>query len=93
MKKNLIKFLTLLLAALLPAIALLGIGIFTPAQYGKTFLGALAPKFARLTTLDEPKIVVVGGSSAAFGLDSALLPRRSACRWSISAFMLRSALS
>lgn len=73
MKKNLIKFLTLLLAALLPAIALLGIGIFTPAQYGKTFLGALAPKFARLTTLDEPKIVVVGGSSAAFGLDSALL--------------------
>ncbi|MBO5269741.1 MAG: hypothetical protein J6B77_03075, partial [Clostridia bacterium] len=36
-------------------------------------LGALSPKIERLKTTTEPKIIVVGGSSVAFGLDSALL--------------------
>lgn len=67
------KFLALLLAVLIPAGALISIGLIVPAQYGMTFLGALAPKYARLTSIDEPKIIVVGGSSTAFGLDSALL--------------------
>ncbi len=67
------KFMALLLAAIIPAIALLSVGLIAPAQYGLTFLGALAPKYERLTTIEEPKIILVGGSSTAFGLDSALL--------------------
>lgn len=74
MKKfNLIKFIALLLAALIPAIGLAAAGILIPAQYANTFLGALAPKFDRLTEIDQPKIIMVGGSSTAFGMDSALL--------------------
>ncbi|MBE6575232.1 MAG: hypothetical protein E7654_03050 [Ruminococcaceae bacterium] len=74
MKKfNLIKFVALLLAALIPAIALLLAGVLIPAQYKLTFLGALAPKYQRLNAIEEPKVILVGGSSTAFGLDSALL--------------------
>ena len=70
---NVQKFLALLLAAIIPAVALFSVGQIVPAQYGLTFLGALSPKYERLTTLEEPKIILVGGSSTAFGLDSALL--------------------
>ena len=74
MKKfNLIKFAALLLAALVPAIALIAAGALIPAQYELTFLGALAPKYERLNAIEEPKVILVGGSSTAFGLDSALL--------------------
>lgn len=44
-------------------------------QYTKTFYGALDEKYERLTSLEEDKIVVVGGSSVAFGLDSAMLEK------------------
>lgn len=71
--KNLTRFLALLLALLLPGAVLLTAGLCIPAQFGHTFLGALAPKYERLIAFEEPKIVVVGGSSVAFGLDSPLL--------------------
>lgn len=67
------KFLALLLAVLIPALALISLGLIVPAQYGLTFLGALAPKYERLNAVEEPKIILVGGSSTAFGLDSGLL--------------------
>ena len=49
--------------------------ISLPKAYSETFYGALNEKYDRLTELDEEKIVVVGGSSVAFGLDSELLER------------------
>ena len=63
----------LIIAVLLPFIAV-GVCTFAiPAQYDLSFLGALSDKYDRLYSIDEPKIVIVGGSSTAFGLDSALL--------------------
>jgi hypothetical protein len=44
-----------------------------PPQYSPTFYGALDEKYLRLTSTQGEKIVVVGGSSVAFGLDSKLL--------------------
>lgn len=49
------------------------VAILTPAQYEHTYLGALDDKYNRLNSIDEPKIVLVGGSSVAFGVDSKAL--------------------
>ena len=55
---------------LLPFILLAVMSARIPAQYGNTFLAGLSPKYERLYSVDEPKIIVVGGSNVAFGLDS-----------------------
>jgi len=67
------RFIALFLAVLLilPVTALLV--IFTPDVYGETFLGALSPKLERLKNTEGERLIVVGGSSVAFGLDSKLL--------------------
>lgn len=44
-----------------------------PPQYENSFSGALDEKFERLTEIEGEKIVVVGGSSVAFGLNSEIL--------------------
>jgi len=46
---------------------------FSEPRYGETFVGALDEKFDRLSSTEEEKIIVVGGSSVAFGIDSALI--------------------
>ena len=61
------------IAILLPFLAIGGAAFALPSQYEKTFLGALRDKLDRLSSIDGAKIVVIGGSSAAFGLDSALI--------------------
>ena len=51
-------------------------GFALPAQYGNTFVGELPAKRALLTAeSDKPRLILVGGSAAAFGVDSALLAR------------------
>lgn len=44
-----------------------------PSVYDNVFVAALGDKYERLLAVDEQKLVVVGGSSVAFGLDSAAL--------------------
>ena len=66
-------FLILLLSVLIPFV-FIGVSVFAvPPVYDETFLGELSAKYALLKETDEPKIVVIGGSSAAFGLDSTLI--------------------
>lgn len=66
-------FLTLLFLLCTPVL-LLVCGFALPAQYDATFLGELKYKAARLAEESEtPRLVLVGGSAAAFGVDSALL--------------------
>ena len=49
-------------------------GFALPAQYGATFVGELPAKRALLAAeSDKPRLIIVGGSAAAFGVDSALL--------------------
>ena len=71
--KNWIKLISLILVVLIPFGAVLGIAFFASPVYDQTFLGGLSLKYDRLNAIDEPKIIVVGGSSVAFGLDSQLL--------------------
>ena len=69
----LVKFIALFLAVLLPIIPICVMIVRIPDTYAETFLGELTYKFQRLKATDEKKIVVVGGSSVAFGLDSEML--------------------
>ena len=49
-------------------------GFALPAQYSNTFVGELPAKRALLAAeSDKPRLILVGGSAAAFGVDSALL--------------------
>lgn len=73
MKKVWIRFLAVVLLACLLPVLLLGLGFLTPAQFTPSFTAELPDKVARLDSIREPKVIVVGGSSVAFGLDSALL--------------------
>lgn len=56
-------------------VTLLAWGFALPAQYGETFLGELKYKVKLLKETPGPRIILVGGSSAAFGTDSALVER------------------
>ena len=68
-----VRFLSLLLTVLIIIPLTAAAVVFTPDVYGDTFLGALAPKLQWLRTAKEKRIIVVGGSSVAFGLDSPML--------------------
>ena len=70
MKKLLLQLLALLL---LGPLVLLGCGFGLPAQYDESFLGELGDKCTLLAESESPRIVLVGGSSLAFGVDSTLL--------------------
>ncbi len=62
-----------LVAVILPFFLTVAFAVMLPPQYTDTFVGALNEKYDRLHSVDGEKIVVVGGSSVAFGLDSGLL--------------------
>lgn len=70
------KRLYLCLVSTLLAIPLILIlwGFALPAQYDDTFLGELQVKRALLAApSDSPRFIIVGGSAAAFGVDSTLM--------------------
>lgn len=74
--KNILPVVLTVLLGCLPLMAFLGILRLTPAQYDHTFYGELDEKHDRLSSIDKPKIVVVGGSSVAFGLDSQMIEEK-----------------
>lgn len=74
-KKTLIILAVLLLVFLLPVIFVCVSVFALPPVYEDTFVGELADKYELLCKTDEEKIVVIGGSSVAFGLDSALMEK------------------
>ena len=69
------KIIAAILVIILPFAAVPTIALCLPAQYDESFTSALCAKVDRLAEINEAKIVVVGGSSVAFGLDSALIER------------------
>ena len=73
--KKIIPIVAAILVIVLPLGILLGMLFLVPPQYSNVFVGALDEKFERLTSIDEDKIIVVGGSSVAFGLDSELMEK------------------
>lgn len=65
--------LLIVLCMLIPPAFVIGSAFILPPVYSETFVGALDEKYERLNSLEGEKIVVVGGSSVAFGLDSEAL--------------------
>lgn len=70
MKKYILKAAAFILALLLPFVLCASLVLCIPNQYDATFLAALAPKYERLNSVKGNKVVVIGGSNIAFGLDS-----------------------
>ena len=68
-------FLLLCLALLLPLLFMSVCAVGIPAKYDATYMGELKYKARRLSSVAGPKIVLVGGSAAAFGADSALIEK------------------
>ena len=62
-------------AILAPFVSVTVFALALPPQYSNTFVGGLNEKVDRLNAIKEEKIVVVGGSSVAFGIDSAMIER------------------
>ena len=73
-RKIIVICITLSLLLSMPA-AVLAWGFGLPAQYGDTFMGELSRKVELLEKTPGPRIVLVGGSGLAFGVDSALMER------------------
>lgn len=61
------------LALLLPLLFVSVCAVALPPKYDATYMGELKYKFERLTSVKGPRIVFIGGSSAAFGVDSSLI--------------------
>ena len=63
------------LALLLPLLFFSICAAGLPAKYDATYMGELKYKYGRLASVRGPKIVLIGGSSAAFGADSSLIEK------------------
>ena len=69
-------FLLLLCLALLLPLLFVGVcAVGIPVKYDATYMGELKYKYGRLASVRGPKIVLIGGSSAAFGMDSSLIEK------------------
>ena len=49
--------------------------LVTPTVYHESFVHSLDEKIERLKSIEEEKIVIIGGSSVAFGIDSEIIER------------------
>ena len=76
MKKTVITICILTCLALVFPVTVGAMALATPAQFDNTFLGELSCKIERLESIDQPKIIVVGGSSVAFGLRSDIMEQQ-----------------
>lgn len=74
-KQHIFGCIAVALSLLLPIGFFLTLTATLPTTYDETFVAELANKFDRLCSIEEPKVVVVGGSSVAFGIDSAAMER------------------
>ncbi|MDE5616676.1 MAG: hypothetical protein K2I78_02685, partial [Clostridia bacterium] len=70
MKRVVIAIICLIFILAIPVIGLPVYAKSIPDVYGQTYLAAMADKHDRLHSLDGKKIILVGGSSMAFGIDS-----------------------
>ncbi|MFA6829837.1 MAG: leucine-rich repeat protein [Bacilli bacterium] len=83
-KKLLITALAVSLTVLsLPTITI-SVGLNLPAQFDESFYGELVPMVNKLRNCTSKKIVIIGNSNVAFGVDSALM--RSSLRSSLPGY-------
>lgn len=65
-------FVAMLVVFLVPFLIIAATFILPPV-YADTFVGELGEKYDRLNRFDEPKVIIIGGSSVAFGINSELI--------------------
>lgn len=75
MRKIIVSFVIIVCCVLIAFGGAIGYLVAMPNYYDQTFLGAIIDKVERLNSVDEPKIVLIGGSSMCFGIDSEALGR------------------
>ncbi|MBO5020996.1 MAG: hypothetical protein J6D52_10070, partial [Clostridia bacterium] len=73
MRKTIIIFVLSVILLVSPIAVIFISSLTAPCQYDETFLGELTDKHTRLTSIKDDKIVLIGGSNLAFGIDSAKL--------------------
>ena len=74
MNKTFRAILAVILALLVSCVFVFVTVLLLPTQYGHLYFGELADKYARLRSFDEEnKIVIIGGSSVAFGISSPMI--------------------
>lgn len=73
MKKSWLRFIAFLLIFALPIVAVGAVAFAFPAEFSESYVGEFANKVDRLYETEGEKIVFIGGSSLAFGLDAKLL--------------------
>ena len=73
--KTMTKIIAAILAVLSPLLLLFAAALSISPVYEDTFVGALDEKYERLYSIEEEKLVIVGGSSVAFGYDSEILEK------------------
>lgn len=74
MKRFLTKVAIMLLCCLIIAALLLAVTFFWAApQFQSKYTGAIQDKVQRLCSIDEPKIILVGDSNLAFGIQSPMI--------------------
>ncbi|HAN21269.1 MAG: hypothetical protein A2Y15_02320 [Clostridiales bacterium GWF2_36_10] len=73
MKKFILKLLCLGTVIIFSFIIVITIIYFVPPQYTDGYNASILDKYERLTSINEPKIILVGGSNFAFGIDSKLI--------------------
>lgn len=73
MKKTILIFILAVILLIVPLAVVTVTSLTAPCQYDETFLGELKDKHARLSSIKEEKIVLIGGSNLAFGINSAQL--------------------
>lgn len=69
-KRSIWKCILFAIGVIIPPILLVLLWLSVPPQYNHTFMGELSDKYTRLYSIQSPKIIVIGGSNVAFGLDS-----------------------
>lgn len=73
MKKTIKVIVALLIAVLLGLFIVFQTVMMLPKQFDEVYFGELTTKYQRLRNIQEPKVVVISGSSVAFGVDSAMM--------------------
>ena len=74
MKTKLKRLLITLILLLVPAVLTVS-GLVLPPVYSDTFMGELSCKVRLLEETPSPRIILLGGSAVAFGVDSTLMER------------------
>ena len=73
--KSILLSLLALIVILSPLLTVFSLAVFIPPKFDESFVGVLDDKIERLDSIEEEKIIIIGGSSVAFGIDSELIEK------------------